>query len=177
MRRTVLTLSLLCITTSLTARAAPPAAPSKDAGLAAMKSLSFLVGRWEGDGWVKQGPGEPQRFHGVETVQAKLDGRLLVIEGVHRGGTPEHVVHEAFALVSAQPGGGYRFQSFLADGRATDARAELAADGTFVWTLELPQVRVRYTIRVTGDTWSEVGESSRDGKTWAQMFEMKLTRR
>ncbi|MFZ5442312.1 MAG: hypothetical protein ACOZQL_20050 [Myxococcota bacterium] len=152
------------------------APPADDAGLAAMKALSFLSGRWEGEGWLKQGPGEPQRFKGQETVEARLDGRLLTIEGVHRGGTPEHVVHHAFALVSAQPGGGYRFQSFLADGRALDARGKLEA-GAFVWTFEHPQAgQLRYTIRVSADTWLEVGESSRDGKTWVQVFEMRLTR-
>lgn len=75
------------------------------------------------------------------------------------------------------PDCGYRFQSYLADGRSTDARGELV-NGAFVWTLEHPQAgRIRYTIRVTDQTWHEIGELSRDGQTWNQMFEMKLTRK
>ena len=145
--------------------------------LDAMASLAILEGRWEGEGWMRQGPGEPRRFHGKETVERRLDGRLIIVEGVHSGGSPEHVVHHAFAVISHNPSTGrFRFQSFLADGRSGDYEGELK-DGAFVWGFDQPQQgRMRFSIHVRDNQWHEIGESSRDGITWTQFFEMTLSK-
>jgi hypothetical protein len=37
-------------------------------------------------------------------------------------------------------------------------------------------VRVRYTSTVEGDTWTDAGEYSIDGKTWYPFFGMTLKR-
>jgi hypothetical protein len=48
---------------------------------------------------------------------------------------------------------------------------------TFKWSYEpQPGVHIRYLITVADATWREVGEFSRDGKTWRQFFEMTLKR-
>jgi hypothetical protein len=151
--------------------------PPPDAGLQAMRALSFLEGRWEGQGWMRQGPGEPTRFKSQETVEARFGGRILTVDGLHHDAASDRVVHHAFAVLSYDQGAGrYRFQSYLADGRDGDYPGELK-DGVFVWRMEHPQAgRIRYTIRVQDGRWHEVGESSRDGASWTQFFEMTLTR-
>jgi hypothetical protein len=143
----------------------------------AMAALSALEGRWAGEGWMRQGPGEPQSFRGQETVEKRLAGQLLTIEGIHRAGQPEHVVHHAFAVISYNASTGrFRFLSFLADGRAGDYEGQLK-DGAFVWGFENPQQgQVRFTIRVSNEEWHEIGEATRDGLQWSQFFEMKLRR-
>ncbi len=161
--------ALLLALAAPTTETAPTPAPD------ALASLAPLEGRLEGEGWMRRGPGEPQRFRGKEIVERRLDGKLLTVEGIHRSGEPEHVVHHAFAII-APKADRLRFLSFLADGRSGDYDAELK-DGTFVWGFEnSEQGRVRFSISIKQDQWHEVGEASRDGAHWFQFFEMTLHR-
>lgn len=50
----------------------------------AMQKVDFLVGQWKGESWTEIIPGHRQRSEGTESVESKLDGLLLTIEGVHR---------------------------------------------------------------------------------------------
>lgn len=168
---------------------APPAAsqpgrpPAPDAVRLreAMKPFLPAVGKWRGEGWMQMGPGEPQRAVSEETVEMRLDGLVLVVEGLHHAkladGTAGKVVHHALAIASADPAGGFRFSTFLADGRAADARGNWE-NGKFVWAPPAPPGRqIRYVIDWTvADRWSEIGEMSTDGTTWTKFFEMNLSR-
>jgi hypothetical protein len=147
-----------------------------------MKKLDFLVGRWKGGGWMELAPGQRRAFRGTEVVSRKLDGLLLTIEGLHRGqvGDKEEavVVHSAFTLVSYDnKARRYRFQAFTGRGDAEDAEAKVS-ERQLVWGLKAPGFGdVRYTIKVDDQgRWFEVGEVSRDGKTWRRFFEMTLQR-
>ncbi len=156
------------------AETAPP-----DPGVEAMRAVGFLQGHWQGEGSVRRGPGEPVRFKSKETVEARLDGRILTVEGRHHDvASPERVVHHAFAVISYDAAAGrYHFRSYLADGHDGDYPAELK-DGAFVWSMEHPQAgHIRYAIRVKDGRWSETGESSRDGVSWSPFFEMTLARK
>jgi hypothetical protein len=147
----------------------------------AMQPFLPAVGKWRGESWMQMGPGEPQRVVGEETVTMRLDGLVLDIEGLHRAKLPDgsagRVVHHALAIVAPDPAGGYRFSTFLADGRAADARGNWES-GKFVWSPPSPPGRqMRYVIDWTvTDRWSEIGETSTDGTTWTKFFEMNLTR-
>lgn len=185
-------LSLAQTPTAPPASAPSPAAapsgrpPAPDAGRLreAMKSFLPAVGHWRGEGWMQMGPGEPQRSVSEETVEMRLDGLVLVIEGLHHAKLPDgsagKVVHHALAIVSADsadPAGGYRFSTFLADGRAADARGAWE-NGKFVWAPPAPPGRkIRYVVDWSiADRWSEIGEMSTDGTTWTKFFEMNLSR-
>jgi hypothetical protein len=140
-----------------------------------MKRIAFLAGEWEGDGWMQRGP-ERGTFTSTETVESRLEGRVLIVEGLHHAPGGE-VVHHALAVVSHDPEtGGYRFRSHLADGTGGDYDAELV-DGAFVWGFATDRGRVRFTIRIDGDEWREEGHFSPDGgETWIHFFQMDLTR-
>ena len=147
-----------------------------DEGLAAMQAISFLTGEWEGSGWMQRGPGEPHRVDSREMVESRLDGRVLLVEGLHYAEGTQEVVHHAMAVLSYDPETkGYRFRSHLNNGRAGDYSAKLDG-GNFVWMMEVPGRSIRYTIKIEGNQWNEVGESSTDGETWIQFFQMDLTR-
>lgn len=147
----------------------------RDSGLEAMKALPPLAGHWEGEGWIRQGAGEPVRFVGEEHVEPRLDGRILVIEGKHWSSDRSRVVHHAFAVLSPDPGNsGYRFQTHLANGRGGDFSGHLE-NGAFIWEMDNPSGRMRYVIRIEGERWHEVGEIDREGK-WHQFLEMDLRR-
>ena len=156
----------------------PPAA-----ALAAMNQLNFLVGKWSGEGWMEFAPGPRHTFRSTEEVEMKLDGLLLLIEGIHHARIPgqkdELKVHHAVATVTFDPGSRVlRMAAFKADGKSIQPRAEIK-DGAFIWGFEDPALgQLRYTIRVNASgEWFEIGERSIDGREWKKYFEMTLSRR
>ena len=166
-----LTLVLLLLTAVAPALAEEEAA---DPGLEAMQAISFFAGEWEGEGWMRRGPGEPVEFRGSEKVESRLGGRVLIIEGLHQAKESDEVVHHALATVSWDPEAGhYRFRSHLEDGRAGDYTGRLE-DGAFIWGFAVPRGEIRYTIRIADGHWSEIGEFSADGTQWSQVFGMEL---
>ena len=56
-----------------------------------MKAVAFLEGRWAGEGWIQMGPGPKEEFSQTEVIERKLDGGLLLIEGIGRSRDPEPV--------------------------------------------------------------------------------------
>ena len=160
--------------------AQPPGVPAAQRD--AMKKLDFLVGQWKGEGWMEFAPGQRRTFKGTETVQGKLDGLLLAVEGRHLGRPDdkgkEVVVHTAFGLVSYdEKAKRYRFQAFTGRGDHEDTEAKVS-EGRLVWGTKVPQFGdVRYTIKLDEKgRWFEVGEVSQDGKAWRKFFEMTLER-
>ncbi len=139
----------------------------------AMRVVASLAGRWEGEGTVRYGPGEPERFVGQEKVEARLDGQILIIEGTHWNPDRTRLVHQALAVVSYDAQAkAYRFRSHLPGGRGGDFPFAIE-NGAFVW--EIPSAKMRYTISIEGDRWHEVGTVEKDGKP-VQFFEMTLRR-
>src|SRR5881396_817762 len=53
---------------------------SKEAQRREMKKLDWFVGHWKGTGWIQMGPQGRHEFTQTETIEAKLDGLVLVIE-------------------------------------------------------------------------------------------------
>jgi hypothetical protein len=145
-----------------------------------MEAVAFMVGNWSGEGWIVTGPGGPQKFSSHETIEAKLDGLVLTIDGVHTSLEENNLgqpVHHAFAVLSWDDTvGAYSFQSHLADGRSGDFKGHFA-DGAFVWGMEIPDRSIRYTITIDDQgRWTEIGASATDGQTWQKFFEMTLQR-
>lgn len=153
--------------------------PPPTAQLEAMKKLDFLVGSWEGGGWMEFVPGQRLEFQGRESVQKKLGGIGLLVEGFHTTvpapDRPAVPVHEALAFITYdEAAGDYRFDSHLATGRHSEARLQMQ-DGAAVWSMTTPMGSMRYTIRLDDQgRWFEIGEMSRDGQSWRKFFEMTL---
>jgi hypothetical protein len=173
MRQVLTVVAFLC---AFTAFAQMPGAPSQRE-MDQMKRLEFMVGRWEGSGWVLSPDGTRQEFKGVETVQRKLQGRALLVEGRF-----EHdgvVSHETLGVLTFnEPADGYRLRVYLFNGPHGEHRFEALEEGPgFRWFLEFGEMRMRYTTRITPEgEWHEVGEVLREGETPLQFFEMRLKR-
>ena len=148
-----------------------------------MKKVKLLEGNWDGIGWISFGKGQKKHFHQTEEVRSILHGLILTIEG--KGTVKDSksgevkVLHNAFAVVNYD----MRTQKFAVhsykDGNFLNADAYIGEDGSFNWGFDLPKGagKIRYTIRLNErDQWYEIGEFSRDGKTWNQNFEMTLDR-
>ena len=157
----------------LSAQAPPPVAPAPEA----MLRLAPMAGRWSGEGWIRRGPGEPETFKGTETVESRLGGHILLVEGKHQDAKDGHLVHHAFGVISFDAAlGAYRFRSHLGNGRSGDYQGAWK-DGAFVWSMDIPRAGTfRYTIRIQAGLWEEVGEMSREGGPWAKVFEMRMKR-
>ena len=138
-----------------------------------MKKLDYMVGQWKGTGWMERQGGR-ENFTGTETVQAKLGGLGLLIEGNFKN--KEGVaVHETLAVLSYdEKVKNYNFRTYLANGAVGDHVLNLM-EGGWQWGIQYPQGQVRFTFKLTakGD-WLEIGEFSPDGKNWRQFLELNL---
>lgn len=140
---------------------------------AEMKKVERMVGQWSGSGWIQRGK-EKENFTGTETVQRKLDGLALLVEGNFKDKNSV-VVHETLAVLSPNlKTKNYDFRTYLASG--ISGEHELKAVGNnWRWGFEIPTGVIRYDIKIENDVWFETGEISMDGgKTWMKFFEMSL---
>ena len=183
MRRMTLSLVLTLGTLTLslgTAHAQRPdfSGPQKEG----MKKLAFWVGEWEGSGWSMHGPGTREEFTVHESVQSKLGGILLLVQGLGKQKDPatgkETVGHDALAVVTFDPKTGkYSFRHYTMQGMSGEAELVIT-EKNMQWGLkgEGQPFQLRFTIEVQGDTWHEIGKFSQDGQNWMQTMEMTLKR-
>jgi len=147
-----------------------------------MKALSFMVGEWEGEGWMQMGPQERKTVKVKESVRLKLSGKALLVEGLGTlktsEGGEETVVHEALAVITwDSKKEQYSMRAITAKAGAVDPKVEV--DGqSLVWSFDTPVGgAVRYMIKLNEKgQWFEIGEFSRDGKEWNKFFEMTLSK-
>ncbi|MGH7573146.1 MAG: hypothetical protein ACREMK_15090, partial [Gemmatimonadota bacterium] len=150
--------------------------------------LAWLVGDWEGEGWIQQGPqGGRTEFTQTEHVESAFGGRLLLVEGVGRakesagdaGAGPEagSIVHHAYGVLSWDlEDSGYDFDTWLVDEAGIDAEATVE-NGVLTWGFEAGGGQIRFRIRqMEHGEWHETGQFSPDGTTWHSFFEMNLHR-
>lgn len=148
---------------------------SKDVQRQEMKKLDWFVGQWKGSGWIQIGPQGRHEFTQTETIEAKLDGLVLVIEGLGKAKENGSTVHAALAFVSYDDRAKkFRWHAFTPEGQI-DTEAKVGTD-TLEWTLQIPQRgRMQYTIkRNEKGEWFEVGEMIQEDQTRHKFFEMTL---
>ena len=78
----------------------PPRVPDVEAQRTAMKKLDFLLGKWSGEARVLRGPGELVDLIQTEEAQYKLDGLILVIEGIGKTRAEGKLALQALGIVS-----------------------------------------------------------------------------
>src|SRR6516164_4049182 len=74
--------------------------PNIDTQRTEMKKLSFLIGDWSGEASVLRGPGLFVNLSQREVAEFKLDGLVLMIEGVGRTRTDGKVALQALGLIT-----------------------------------------------------------------------------
>jgi len=152
------------------------------ANFAEMRKLDFLIGAWEGEGWIEFGAGRRRAAKVKESVQGKAGGSVMLIEGLGKAKAPdkdeELVVHSAFATVWYDgEAKRFRMMAWRATGDSVDARVTVG-DKSLVWGFQDPRAgRIRFTIKLDEiGRWFEIGEVSADGTNWNKFFEMTLKR-
>ena len=143
--------------------------------LDAMKKLDFLVGRWEGEGVSMRGPTK-ETSKGGETIQRKLQGKALLVEGLFKDPTTGKVVHETLATITYdEKSKEYRFDTHLFN--APSATHVLhAVENGFWWQIQTPDngPLVKFTMKLDKGDWYEIGEVLVPGQPPLKFLEMRL---
>jgi hypothetical protein len=157
--------------------------PDPTANKEAMKKLSVWLGQWKGEGSMQMGPGAAKKSLVDEKIEMKLDGTIMVVEGIGKNIDPttkqETVVHNAFGIISYDVASkAYKFKTYTKEGRSTDAYFNIIAESKYEWGFDFPGGKYKYTITLdpVKKIWNEIGEYSRDGATWMKTFEMNLVK-
>jgi hypothetical protein len=154
--------------------------PTANAAREAMAKLSKMVGKWEGEATVQLGPGQTHKVKQTEHVQSKLGGNVLLVEGLGKekgADGVEKVVFQAMAICAYDAKDKtYKFHAFRDNGMSTIANAEVTDSG-MIWGFEDGRGgKIRYTITLTDDTWTEIGEYLMEGQPARKFFDMTVKR-
>src|SRR5215475_6758200 len=137
-----------------------PRNPDLSAQRAAMQKLAFLVGKWSGEARILTGPDQWADLHQTEEAQYRLDGLILVIEGVGRKKSDGQLLIQALAVVSFDDAAGtYTMRAFNA-GRFLESELKLLDENRSVgWGFTLGPIATRSVLRINdlGD-WTELAE-------------------
>jgi hypothetical protein len=128
--------------------------PNVAAQRAAMSKLGFLIGQWSGPLMLQSGPGSALHFVQSENVQPKVDGLVVLVEGVARASSG-HAVFQALATISYDDvTATYRFRAYN-DGRYLDTTLRVSGQG-FSWGYTAGPATITNTMRLTpAGAWSE----------------------
>jgi hypothetical protein len=155
-----------------------PKAPNIETQRAAMKKLEFLIGEWSGEASVLRGPGQFVDLVQTESAQFKLDGLLLVIEGVGRTKTDGRPALQALGLISFDDDAGtYRMRAFN-DERWLETEIKLAdGEDSISWGFTLGEFKTTTVLRINdqGD-WTEFGQLTIGDRPPQKMIELRVRR-
>jgi hypothetical protein len=155
-----------------------PRTPNIEAQRTAMKKLGFLVGEWSGEASVLRGPGQFVEMAQSESAQFKLDGLLLVIEGVGRTKSDGKLGLQALGMISFDDETGtYKMRAFN-DGRWLDTEIQLADGGDSIsWGFALGEFKTTTVLRINENgEWTELGELTIGDGPPQKMMELKVRR-
>jgi hypothetical protein len=147
----------------------------------AMRALDSWIGVWKGSGWVIREDGTRAQFTRVERIERKVAGTVLLLEGegVTESNTNEAAIaNQGLVMIHYDDGTRtYRWNGHDASRGATEAELKLI-EGGVEWTVRNQDrtAAIRFTIRLNGPRWHEVGEVTKDGKAWKTFMEANLQR-
>ena len=148
---------LLCAALSLPCLAQQPQMPDVESQRAAMKKLSFLVGKWAGDARIFPSSGAPIEMAQTEEAEYKLDGLVLMIEGVGRNKADGKPTLQALGIISYDDETATYHMRAYNNGRFLETEVKLADNGHGMsWGFVLGEIKFSSVLRIDdkGD-WSE----------------------
>ena len=152
--------------------------PDLTAQRAAMKKLGFLVGKWNGEARLLRVPGEWMDLHQSEEAQYKLDGLILVIEGVGRTKSDGRLVLQAFGVISFDDETAtYRMRAFN-DGRFLESEVKLLdQDKAISWGFALGPITTKSVLRINeSGEWTELAEIKIGSESPKTLLELTVRR-
>jgi hypothetical protein len=171
-------LLLVAVTLLLPAVAQTTRVPNIEAQRAAMKKLDFLIGKWAGEAWVLRGRGEAADMIQTEEAQYKLDGLVLLIEGVGRNKSDGKPALQALGMISYDDESEtYRMRAFN-DGRFLETEVKLLDSGKGItWGFALGEIKTRSVLRINEKgEWTELGEMTICSQDPMKFIELTVSR-
>ena len=153
-----------------------PRVPDLSAQREAMKKLGFLVGKWAGEARVLRGPTESVELFQTEEAQYRLDGLILVIEGVGRTKSSGQPLLQAFGIVSYDDESEtYRLRVFN-DGRFLETQTKLSEEGKgMTWGFALGEITTNSVLRINErGEWTEFAEISIGSQPPKKLLELTV---
>lgn len=153
-----------------------PRVPDLSAQREAMKKLGFLVGKWTGEARVLRGPTESVELFQTEEAQYRLDGLILVIEGVGRTKSSSQPLLQAFGIVSYDDESEtYRLRAFN-DGRFLETQTKLSEEGEgMTWGFALGEITTNSVLRINErGEWTEFAEISIGSQPPRKLLELTV---
>jgi hypothetical protein len=155
-----------------------PRVPDLEAQRAAMSKFGFLTGKWVGEARLLRSPGESVKLLQTEEAQYKLDGLILMIEGVGRkksGGPP--ILHALGIISYEDETGTYRMRAFI-DGRFLESEVKLLDEvNGMTWGFALGEIRTHSVLHINekGD-WTELAEITIGSEPPKKLLEVTVHR-
>lgn len=155
-----------------------PRIPDLAAQRAAMKEVGFLVGKWAGEARLLHGPGEPVELLQTEETQYKLDGLILVIEGVGRTKSGGQPLLQAFGILSYDDESGTYCMRAFNDGRFLETEVKLLEEGKgMTWGFVLGEIRTHSVLRINeSGEWTELAEIEIGSQPPKKLLELTVRR-
>ncbi len=161
---------------SVVAAAQQPPVTSASVQRDAMQKLTFLVGQWTGPVTIVRGPGEPLHLTQNESIQFKLGGLVLLVEGKSTGADGK-AQFEALATVAFDDASRtYHIRAYH-DGNYLDAPLTVLTDG-FSWGYDAGPAKIENTMHLTAKgEWQETTTVTFQNNPPRPSVEMLLTRK
>jgi hypothetical protein len=142
----------------------------------AMKKLGFLIGTWAGEARLLRAPTESVGLLQTEEAQYKLDGLIIVIEGIGRTESGGQPLLQAFGILSHDDEDGtYRLRAFN-DGRFLETQVKLLENGEgMTWGFSLGEITTNSVLRINErGEWTEFTEISIGSQPPKKLLELTV---
>ena len=153
-----------------------PRVPDLEAQREAMKKLDFLIGKWTGEARLLHGPAESVELLQTEDAQYKLDGLIVVIEGVGRAKSGAQPLLQALGIISYDDERGtYQLRAFN-DGRFLESQVTLLEERQgMTWGFALGEIRTNSVMRINErGEWTELAEISIGSQPSKKLLELTV---
>ena len=155
---------------------APLRNPNLQAQHEAMSKLAFLIGDWTGFARIHRPSGEIVELKQTEKVQYKLEGLLLLIEGIGWKHLGERPVLQALGLISYEDADAkYQMRAFN-DGRFLETEVKLLDDRKGLnWGFALGNVTTKSVLAINENgEWAETHDISIDSQPSRKLMEVAV---
>ena len=142
---------------------------------AAMEKLAFLAGHWAGPVTITRGPGEPLHLTQTETIEYKLDGLVLLVEGKSTGADGKAQFSALATIAYDDASHAYHFRAYH-DGHYLDTELSVPANG-FSWGFAAGPAHILNTMHLgEKGEWDEVTDVTFGDNPPHRSVDMQLQR-
>lgn len=158
--------------------AQPLRSPDLEAQRTAMRKLEFLVGTWTGEARITRGAGETTELVQTEEGDYKLDGLILVIEGIGRTKSDGAPLLQAFGIISHDDDTQTYHMRAFNDGRFLETEIKLLEQGKgMTWGFVFGEIKTKSELRINEKgEWTELHEIILGSQPSRKLMEVAVRR-